>query len=231
MLDERQKEALTMALDYAKKLTTFPLYSKRQHLPVPTAPLVIVHGGAGSGKSRLISSIHNMVADTLKKPGDNPDCPYILLTSFTGAASSNINGQTLHTTFSFKFGTTYMSLPERTRAMKRALFQNVRFLIVDEISMISADMLFMIDLRLREITGRLDMVFGGISVWLFGDLFQLKPPKARYIFEEPSNKEHAVAHKLRDLWKMFTVINLEKNHRQVGVCDTALLKKMNILFE
>ena len=69
------------------------------------------------------------------------------------------------------------------------------------------------------------MVFGGISVWLFGDLFQLKPPKARYVFEEPSNKEHAVAHKLRDLWKMFTVINLEKNHRQVGVCDTALLKK------
>ena len=172
-----------------------------------------------------------MVADTLKRPGDNPDCPYILLTSFTGAASSNINGQTLHTTFSFKFGTTYMSLPERTRAMKRALFQNVRFLIIDEISMISADMLFMIDLRLREITGRLDMVFGGISVWLFGDLFQLKPPKARYVFEEPSNKEHAVAHKLRDLWKMFTVINLEKNHRQVEVCDTALLKKMNILFE
>ena len=146
MLDQRQKEALTMALDYAKKLTTFPLSSKRQHLPVPTAPLVIVHGGAGSGKSRLISSIYNMVTDTLKKPGDNPDCPYILLTSFTGAASSNINGQTLHTTFSFKFGTTYMSLPERTRAMKRALFQNVRFLIIDEISMISADMLFMIDL-------------------------------------------------------------------------------------
>ena len=77
MLDQRQKEALTMALDYAKKLTTFPLSSKRQHLPVPTAPLVIVHGGAGSGKSRLISSIHNMVTDTLKKPGDNPDCPYI----------------------------------------------------------------------------------------------------------------------------------------------------------
>ena len=50
-----------MALDYAKKLTTFPLSSKRQHLPVPTAPLVIVHGGAGSGKSRLISSIYNMV--------------------------------------------------------------------------------------------------------------------------------------------------------------------------
>ena len=214
MLDERQKEALTMALDYAKKLTTFPLSSKRQHLPVPTAPLVIVHGGAGSGKSRLISSIYNMVTDTLKKPGDNPDCPYILLTSFTGAASSNINGQTLHTTFSFKFGTTYMSMPERQRCEKRALFQNVKFLIIDEISMISADMLYNVDLRLREITGRLDTLFGGVSVWLFGDLYQLKPPKARYVFEEPSNKEHAVAHKLRDLWKMFTVINLEKNHCQ-----------------
>merc|ERR1712016_120060 len=174
----------------------------------------MIHGGAGSGKSYLISSIYAMMTAALQKAGDDPDCPYVLLTSFTGAASANINGQTLHSTFGFKFGTTYLSMPEKQRAEKRALFRNLRCLIIDEISMVSADMLYNVDLRLREITGRLDTVFGGISVFVFGDLFQLQPPKARYVFEEPTNKEHALAHAMRDLWKLFTVVNLEENHRQ-----------------
>ena len=255
-LDRRQKEVLEMALNYARRVVTHPIFSRRQDLPtltkekipttltkenipttltkekipttltkekipttltnerIPTPPLVIVHGGAGSGKSRLISSIYDMMTDTLQKAGDDPGCPYVLLTSFTGAASANINGQTLHSTFSFKFGTTFLSMTEKQRAEKKVLFRNLRCLIVDEISMVSADMLYNIDLRLREITGRLDTVFGGISVFVFGDLYQLQPTKARYVFEEPTNREHALAYKLRDLWRLFTVINLEENHRQ-----------------
>ena len=223
MLDIRQKEALTLALDYAKSLVVFPEFSKRHFLPLPQAPLVMVHGGAGSGKSRLISSIYTMVTETLKKPGDNPDCPYVLLTAFTGSAASNVNGQTLHTTFSFKFGTSYLSMPEKQREEKRALFQNVRMVIIDEISLISSDMLYNLDLRLREITGQMETVFGGVSVFCFGDLYQIKPTKARYVFQEPCNMEHAVAQKLRDLWKMFKVINLEENHRQVLFCTSFTL--------
>ena len=104
-------------------------------------------------------------------------------------------------------------MPEKQRADKRLLFRNLRCLIIDEISMVSADMFYNLDLRLREIT-MVDEVFGGISVFVFGDLFQLQPPKARYVFEQPTNKEHALAYALRDLWKLFTVINLEENHRQ-----------------
>merc|ERR1712051_723285 len=108
------------------------------------------------------------MTEELQKAGDDPACPYILLTSFTGAASANINGQTLHSTFSFKFGTTFLSMTEKQRAEKKVLFRNLRCLIVDEISMVSADMLYNIDLRLREITGRLDTVFGGVSVFVLG---------------------------------------------------------------
>ena len=179
----------------------------------PSPPLVIVHGGAGSGKSRLINSMHNLITDTLRQPGDDPNCPYVVLTSFTGAASANINGQTLHSLFSFKFGTTFLSMPEKTRADKRLLFRNLKFVFLDEISMVSADMFYNLDLRLREIT-MVDTLFGGVSVFVFGDLYQLQPVKARYVFEEPTNKEHALAHTLRDLWKLFTVVNLEENHRQ-----------------
>ena len=175
--------------------------------------MVIVHGGAGSGKSKLINSMYNLMTDIFQKEGDDPSCPYVVLSSFTGAASANINGQTLHSLFGFKFGTTFLAMPEKQRADKRLLFRNLKCLMIDEISMVSADMLYNLDLRLREIT-MVDEVFGGISVFVFGDLFQLQPPKARYVFEQPTNKEHALAHELRDLWKLFTVINLEENHRQ-----------------
>ena len=212
-LDSRQKQVLSMALHYAKRVVTFPLASPNQHLSKPSPPLVIVHGGAGSGKSRLINSVYTMMTDTFQKAGDDPSCPYVVLTSFTGAASANIGGQTLHSLFGFKFGTTFLSMTEKQRADKRLLFRNLRCVIIDEISMVSADLFYNLDLRLREIT-MVDAVFGGVSVFVFGDLYQLQPPKARYVFEEPTNKEHALAHAMRDLWKLFTVVNLEENHRQ-----------------
>ena len=212
-LDTRQKEVLSMALHYAKRVVTFPLAAPNQQLSKPSPPLVIVHGGAGSGKSRVISSLYTMLTETFKREGDDPNCPYVVLTSFTGAASANINGQTLHSLFGFKFGATFLSMPERQRAEKRLLFRNLRFVIIDEISMVSSDMFYNLDLRLREIT-MVDTLFGGVSVFVFGDLYQLQPVKARYVFEEPTNKEHALAHTLRDLWKLFTVVNLEENHRQ-----------------
>ena len=72
--------------------------------------MLMVHGGAGSGKSRVINSIFNIMNETFKKVGDDPSCPYVVLSSFTGAASANINGQTLHSLFGFKFGTSFLSL-------------------------------------------------------------------------------------------------------------------------
>ena len=173
----------------------------------------MVHGGAGTGKSRLINSIYTMLTETFKKAGDDPCCPYVVLTSFTGAASANINGQTLHSLFGFKFGCTFLSMPEKQRAEKRLLFRNLRCVIIDEISMVSADMLYNLDLRLREIT-MVDAVFGGLCVLAFGDLYQLEPVKARYVFKKPTNKEHALAFTLRNLWKLFTVVTLVENHRQ-----------------
>ena len=153
-----------------------------------------------------------MLTETFKKAGDDPSCPYVVLSSFTGAASANINGQTLHSLFGFKFGTTFLSMPEKQRAEKRLLFRNLRCVIIDEISMVSADMLYNLDLRLREIT-MVDAVFGGLCMLLFGDLYQLQPVKARYVFKQPTNKEHGLAFTARNLWNLFTVVNLVENHR------------------
>ena len=232
-LDQRQKEVLSIGVEYAKRVVTFNKsrkptnftspnqeqstsansYLKSSYLKRPSPPLIIVHGGAGTGKSRVINSLYTMMSSIFKQPGDDPCCPYVVLSSFTGAASANIGGQTLHSLFGFKFGNSFLSMTERQRAEKRNLFRNLRCIIVDEISMVSADLLYNLDLRLREIT-MVDEIMGGLSVFVFGDLFQLQPPKARYVFEEPKNKEHALVYRLRNLWRQFNIIHLEENHRQ-----------------
>ena len=114
----------------------------------PSPPLVMVHGGAGSGKSRVIHSLYTMMSSIFKQPGDDPCCPYVVLSSFTGAASANIGGQTLHSLFGFKFGNSFLSMTERQRADKQNLFRNLKCVIVDEISMVSADLFYNLDLRL-----------------------------------------------------------------------------------
>ena len=213
-LDRMQKEVLAIGVNYAKRLVTFSRASPNHKIPKPSPPLVIVHGGAGSGKSKVINSLYNQMTHILQKEGDDPSCPYIVLSSFTGAASANINGQTLHSLFGFKFGASFLSLSERQRAAKRLLFRDLKCVIIDEISMVSVDLFYNLDLRLREITMREDIPFGGLSIMVFGDLFQLQPPKARYVFEKPTNQEHALAYSLRNLWRLFKVVNLVENHRQ-----------------
>ena len=119
------------------------------------------------------------------KSGNNPDCPYLLITAPTGTAAANIRGQTLHSTFGFSFGNEYYSLSDKQRDEKRTNLKNLKFVIIDEISMVKADLLYQLDMRLREIKQRPDKIFGGVAIYTFGDMLQLRPCQARYIFEEP----------------------------------------------
>ena len=75
-------------------------------------------------------------------------------------------------------------------------------------------MLYQLDLRLREVKQEPDKLFGGVSVFLFGDILQLRPVKARYIFEEPISEKFQIPFSIRSLWEMFKIIVLKKNHRQ-----------------
>ena len=74
------------------------------------------------------------------------------------------------------------------REERRNQLENHLVVIIDEFSMMKADMLYQLDLRLREIKQQSDLVFGGVSVFLLGDIMQLKPVLGRYIFQEPINE-------------------------------------------
>ena len=134
MLDTYQRRVLDICLTHAKDLVK----ALKQNKKPPKAPKLMVHGGAGCGKSTVINVIKQFLHLILQKPGDNPDHPYVLVTGPTGTAAANVNGQTLHTTFNFKFGNQYRSLADKTRDQTRCTLQNLCFLIIDEISMVSS---------------------------------------------------------------------------------------------
>ena len=75
-------------------------------------------------------------------------------------------------------------------------------------------MLYQLDLRLQEITEKMDVPFGGIAVYAFGDMMKLKPVMGRYISDEPMNIDFKVTHSISPRWQMFKSITLEINHRQ-----------------
>ena len=177
-------------------------------------PKLIVHGGAGSGKSTIINVLSRWVEKILRKDDDrHPDQPYIVITAPTGCAATNIKGTTLHSAFRLPFKNEFISLSDEQRDTQRILLSRMKVLIIDEISMVKADQVYQINLRLQELKqNHLD--FGGVAVILFGDLMQLKPVQGRYIFEEPKNASHNLSCVTRSLWRQFQVVDLRFNHRQ-----------------
>ena len=208
-LDRYQKMVLHIAIQFSQDL----IIAKKGKGQLPRAPLLMVHGGAGSGKSTVINVMSQYIHKILRREGDDPDCPYVLLAAFTGSAASNISGQTLHTLFSFNFGAGYLSLNDQNRDKKRALYKNLKVLIIDEISLVEPDMLYKIDLRLREITQK-NHPFGNVAIFALGDMMQIKPVMGRYIMQCPVSKQFWLAYQVDSLWHKFACIILEVNHRQ-----------------
>merc|ERR1711894_651827 len=107
-LDPDQRLAFETVLKYGRD---FMKTTKRKN-PHPTPPLLLVHGGAGTGKSHLINVMSQALERVLRKGGDDPNNPYILRTAFTGSAAKLINGQTIHSVFNFAFNDKLMPSPD-----------------------------------------------------------------------------------------------------------------------
>ena len=225
-LDFYQRKVLEIGITHARGIVKA---RGGKNPPPSSSPLTMVDGAAGSGKSCTINILKEVLNLILQQPGDNPECPYIMLCAPTGTAAVNIRGQTLHTAFGFTWGDQHLSLSDKTRDTKRALFKNLKFLIIDEISMVRADQLYQIDLRLREITMRPNVIFGGVSLFVFGDIMQLKPVKGAYIWLAPRNIDFLHAFSVQSHWEEFQTISLVENHRQDGDKEYAdILNKIRV---
>jgi len=127
---------------------------------------VFVTGRAGTGKSTLLQ---HLAWNTDKQ---------VAVCAPTGVAALNVEGQTIHSLFRLPIGLiadSELDQPEPTRKILNA----IDTLVIDEISMVNADIMDAIDRSLRQARRRRSEPFGGVQVVMFGDPYQLSPVPPR----------------------------------------------------
>jgi len=122
---------------------------------------MFITGKAGTGKSTLLQ----LFRQTTRKK--------CVVLAPTGVAALNVKGQTIHSFFGFP--PRYFQQHEIRRRRDRRMYEQLEMLIIDEISMVRADIIDHIDYFLRLHREAPMEPFGGVQVVFFGDLFQLPP--------------------------------------------------------
>lgn len=125
-----------------------------------TSDQLFITGRAGTGKSTLLQVFRST---TRKK---------VVVLAPTGIAALNVRGQTIHSFFGFP--PRLLNSNEIEKRANNRMYKNLDMIIIDEISMVRADILDNIDLFLRKNRGD-HRPFGGVQMVFFGDLFQLPP--------------------------------------------------------
>ena len=121
-----------------------------------------ITGRAGTGKSTLLKFFR-------EKTEKN-----IAVLAPTGVAALNVQGQTIHSFFKLKPGTDETQI-KRVYGQAGAVYKKLDAVIIDEISMVRADILDLADKFLRLNGPTTGEPFGGVQMIFFGDLFQLPP--------------------------------------------------------
>ncbi len=144
-----------------------------------TSKHIFLTGKAGTGKTTFLKYIKE---NSFKKTA---------VVAPTGVAAINAGGVTMHSFFQLPFGPylpTMRSEWNSNVTTQQTLFKNIRFnndkrellrelelLIIDEVSMVRADMLDAVDAILRHFRQQPLLPFGGVQILYIGDLFQLPP--------------------------------------------------------
>lgn len=125
---------------------------------------LFVTGKAGTGKSTLLQYFRHKTTKNMA------------VLAPTGVAALNVKGQTIHSFFQFKPDITPEAVGDIiVRKRKRKLYGALDAVVIDEISMVRADLLDCVDRFLRLYGPDYDRPFGGVQMIFFGDLFQLPP--------------------------------------------------------
>ena len=143
-----------------------------------TSPLLmIINGEAGTGKSYLISAIKYQLKDKC------------VVTATTGKASYNVNGITVHSLLKLPIASHFnKDLSGQALANLQEKLKVVKYILIDEYSMLGQTTFGWIDRRCRQATGKNDQLFGGKSVILIGDPAQLPPVADKPLYHSfPSN--------------------------------------------
>jgi GTPase SAR1 family protein len=171
-----------------------------------TASHIFLTGKAGTGKTTFLKSL----AEHTHKN--------FIVVAPTGIAALNAGGVTIHSQFLIPPATFIPDryLPENLTAggryinsqtlarkhplnsLRKQVLRAIDLLVIDEVSMLRADLLDAIDYRMKAARGNFNQSFGGVQVLFIGDLFQL-PPVVRNDEQELLSRYYSIALVLRSL--------------------------------
>ena len=146
-------------------------YDCAKEFATNTNKSIFITGKAGTGKTTFL---RNFSKETTKQ---------IAIVAPTGVAAINAGGTTIHSFFQLPF-TPFIPTPEGKSSLlsrikmnktRRGVIRELEVLVIDEISMVRADVLDAIDTLLRHIRYRHNEPFGGVQMIFIGDMHQLSP--------------------------------------------------------
>ncbi|MCK4860028.1 MAG: AAA family ATPase [Candidatus Omnitrophica bacterium] len=188
-------------------------FKKALDLIENTAQNVFITGKAGTGKSTFLEYFRST---TNKK---------VAVLAPTGVAALNVGGQTIHSFFKFKPDITLQKIKKKSN---KKIYKKIDIIIIDEVSMVRADLLDCIDKFLRLNGKSSQLSFGGTQMVFIGDLYQLPPVvtgKEREMFRTYYKSVYFFDAKVFDAFPM-EFIEFEKVYRQKDKQFIDLLNKI-----
>ncbi|KAJ3544805.1 hypothetical protein NMY22_g2652 [Coprinellus aureogranulatus] len=230
--DEEYKSAFGSAVSEfslnREQLRAFSIVANHASSVGPEPLQMYVGGMGGTGKTRVIDSLRRF----FEIRGESNR---MVVLAPTGAAASVISGSTYHSFLGVATGErrSYASKAGKALDEARARMKGVEYVFIDEISMISCQDLYLIDERLKQISGLFDIPFGGVSVIVAGDFAQLPPARGPPLYSGEVSKVQLPRQTQGDqentlgmmIWHMFViVVMLVQNMRQIekGHADESL---------
>lgn len=185
---------------------------------------LFVIGAAGTGKSRLIEEMRYYIQQHTPKN--------IVVTATTGIAAYNINGLTINSFMGMGTGEQNIEvLVKRIRCKPpvRDRIRNVDVLVIDEVSMMSAELFEKVNAICQTIR-RSAALFGGIQVVLSGDLMQMLPVfnKNVKLFQEQDTRLIFESKVFRTYFNNDNTVVLRQNFRQSDKVFLALLNRLRV---
>lgn len=178
--------------------------------------VVFLTGKAGTGKSTLL----NLIKRTFRIN--------MIVLAPTGVASVLVGGQTIHSFFKFPPG--WISQKDY-KPLSKSMAEKIDLIVIDEISMVRADILDHMD-QLLKLSKKKDKPFGGIPMLWVGDLYQLPPvvssPEEKAYFEHHYTSPYFFSANVMKELNSFELIELEQVFRQNELHFIRLLNRIRL---
>ena len=181
---------------------------------------IFLTGPAGCGKTftmKLIMETYNRFSQV-----HNSNQNAYVAAASTGIAATNLDGITVHSALQINMSNHDMPLSnEAVNSYRIAFLDNVKIMFIDECSMIGAELLAIIDSRLKQIMFNYDEPFGGLDIIFSGDLRQLPPVRQTPIYKR---RKRSLCEAM--VWQALKPYTLTQVMRQTNETFSSILTKI-----